>query len=161
MARIVERIAGGAVDTKTVREELKYTHPGEFETALRILLARRGDRSQSAPLAAFLAENRPFPWLRDQALTALEPFRDRGLTEAIWKVGAHDPYYVAEARVSDPQGKRPPGPGLVYPVRKHALEVLRRWKDAGVPMSSYVLRDIDANRYQFVLPPRKSPGAPR
>lgn len=157
MARIVEEMGKSALDRKILAEELKFSHSGEFQAALRILLVRADEKSQLTPLAGWLVERdphvgAPFGWLRLQAVAALDPTRDRSVLEALWKTAASDPFAVPVPKVTDPKGKEAPGPGLTYPVRKRALEALAGWRSAGVPMSSYVVRTLDENRFEVRLP---------
>jgi hypothetical protein len=152
MARVVEKLAAGAVDNRSLQQALKESHPGEFATSVRIVLALKGDPAQVQPLLAFLKEDHQFAWLRDQAVVAVGRYRDRGSVPVLWQLATRDPYYRLSDSVPDPQRKLPPGKGAVYPVRQRALSVLREWQKEGMPLESYVARAVDQDRFQFRFP---------
>lgn len=153
LAKITQKLADANADTAYLKAAWARLKPGEVKDSLTAFLALKGQEAAREPVAALVSDPTRALWLREAAARGLgslavkreDPTAGAVLARAIREDGA----YVYRAAPQEAGGYV-----LVFPVRRAAVEAVRKMEKAGLLLESFVTRAAQEAQVELPVPQR-------
>jgi hypothetical protein len=155
LAQITERLVAGEVDVPALRKLWEAANPGEVRDCLALALGLKGEPAVKEALAALVVDRQRPLRLRELAARAVGILgvrtQDPKLGEVLAQVIRED--VQGQYKLLPPaSGKGPQEMGMVFPVRRAAVEGIRKMQKADLLLASYVVTAAERAQTEIRLP---------
>jgi hypothetical protein len=158
LAQLTETLAKGEVDPAPLRAAREGEFPEEIKDCLLLCFFLKGEKELKDPVIAYVLDRKHPPRLRELGTRALGEHalkqNDASLGPVLAQIIRED-YQGLPRWVRKPKGSDPGQVAYVYPVKRAAVEAIRRMDAANILLDGYVLKAAEEAQVERVLPVRK------
>lgn len=158
LARITRKLREAGADPATLREAWSKGNPGEIKDCLMLFLFWRGDPELKEPVLTYLQDRSRPMRLRELAAETLGDYavkaEDPEIGTALAKLAREDVH--ACYRQEKGKNGEPDRMFLIYPVKRAAIDAIKKMESAGMLLESPVTAVIKQVPTEIPLPPRAS-----
>jgi hypothetical protein len=164
LAQITGTLAKLEVDPAPLRAAREGEFAPEIKDCLVLYFFLKGEKELKDPVVAYVLDRKHPPRLRELGTRALGEYalkqEDASLGPVLAQIIRED-YQGLPRWVRKPKGSDPGQVAYVYPVKRAAVEAIKKLDAANILLDGYVLKAAEQAQVEQVLsPPGKPPAAP-